>query len=64
VKCPPTPAKRKPSGIGFAPWFGIIGMLAGLGVGLRLGRTLIPMQIGGILGVLVGASIDWISKRK
>ena len=49
--------------MGFAPWLGIVGMLAGLAIGLHLHRTLIPMQVGGILGVLLGASIDWLRDK-
>jgi hypothetical protein len=58
------PKKRKPSGIGYAPWLGIVGMLVGLAVGLCSGQTMIPMQAGGVLGVLLGASIEWVTGRK
>ena len=61
---PPKSKKRKPTGIGLAPWFGLAGMLVGLVFGLRSGRTLIPMQAGGLLGAFIGVAIDWFRKTE
>ncbi|MFH1496395.1 MAG: hypothetical protein ABII82_01095 [Verrucomicrobiota bacterium] len=63
-KTPAAAQKSKLWGLGFAPWLGVVGMLVGLALGLYWHRTLIPMQVGGILGVLLGASIDWFIGRK
>jgi predicted lipid-binding transport protein (Tim44 family) len=59
--------KAKPrllAGIGLAPWLGALGILGGLVVGLKIGHTLIPMQIGGLLGVLSGALAEWLLKLR
>jgi hypothetical protein len=61
---PPKSKKRKPTRIGFAPWFSLVGMFAGMALGLRSGRTLIPMQIGGLLGAFIGVVIDWFRKTE
>lgn len=61
---PPKAKKQKPTGIGLAPWFGLVGMFAGMVFGLRSGRTLILMQAGGLFGALIGFTIDWIRKTE
>lgn len=63
---PPAP-KAKPrrlAGIGLAPWLGVLGILIGLAIGLKTGHTLIPMQIGGVVGVLSGALAEWLLKLR
>jgi hypothetical protein len=39
-------------------------MFAGMALGLRSGRTLIPMQIGGLLGAFIGVVIDWFRETR
>lgn len=52
------------AGIGLAPWLGALGLIVGLVIGLKTGRTLIPMQLGGLSGVVLGALAEWLWKRR